>query len=109
MRLWHCALVAILAAAGLRAETGRDAWLRYAPRPHREAIPAVVTSFGGSAVVGSARQELLRGIRGMLGRTLRVDSRLPAEDAIVLATLTDLRQAAPQFPKLPDLPVDAYR
>jgi alpha-glucuronidase len=41
------------------AETGRDAWLRYgAP------VPSEVQSFGDSAVIRSAKAELLRGGRG---------------------------------------------
>jgi alpha-glucuronidase len=108
--VWRCTIFAILAAARLHAETGRDAWLRYAAaRADRESVPAVLTTIGSSAVVESARQELLRGIRGMLGRTLRTDSRVPAGDAIILGTVADLRQAAPQFPPAADLPADAYR
>src|SRR5207237_4016768 len=43
----------------------------------------------------------------MLRRTLRMDSRLAGEDAILLGTSADISQAAPQF-NLPDLPLDAY-
>jgi alpha-glucuronidase len=44
----------------------------------------------------------------MLGRTLRVESRVPAEGAIVLGTLTMIRHAAPQFRLAADLPADGY-
>ena len=70
-----------------RAETGVDAWLRF-PRIRDAAVtvqypqlPAVVVVLGDSPVLNSAREELLRGIAGMLGRTLRVESHLPAEPA----------------------------
>lgn len=105
-----CALVAM----GLHAETGRSAWLRYAGlngvsvRQYRDAVPAVVASLGGAAPVESARQEVLRGIRGMLGRTLRVESGAPTESAIVLGTLDAVRQAFPQAGLDGDLEPDAF-
>ena len=106
-------LIANLLVA-LHAESGADAWLRHAPldeasaRQYRTALPAAVTSYTSSPVVQSAQRELLRGIRGMLGRTLRVHSSLPAESAIVLGTLASLRQAAPQLRLEADLPLDGY-
>ena len=105
-----CALVAM----GLHAETGRSAWLRYAGlngasvRQYRDAVPAVVASLGGAAPVESARQEVLRGIRGMLGRTLRVESGAPTESAIVLGTLDAMRQAFPQAGLDGNLEPDAF-
>jgi len=105
----------VLAGAVLHAETGANAWLRYAAldenaaRPYREALPAVVTSIGNGAPVVSARDELVRGIRGMLGRTLRVEDRVPAESAIVLGTVADLQQAAPQFAITEKLEADEFR
>jgi uncharacterized membrane protein YidH (DUF202 family) len=74
----------LLAVGGLHAETGYEAWLRYAPldaaaaRQYREAVPACITVAGESAILSNARQELIRGIRGMIGRTLRVEPRVPA-------------------------------
>ncbi len=44
----------------------------------------------------SARSETVRGLRGMLGRTLREQSGIPDESAIVLAKLADLRKARPE-------------
>jgi alpha-glucuronidase len=41
---------------------------------------------------------LVRGVRGMLGRTLRVASRLPEEDAIILTTYGALTAIAPNVP-----------
>jgi alpha-glucuronidase len=112
MRL--CVLYGLLAAVSLHAETGYDAWLRYAPlndgaaRRYTEVLPAVITSLGDSALVESARNELIRGIRGMVGRTLRVESRVPSEGAIVLGTLTSIQHAAPQFSLTADLAADSY-
>jgi alpha-glucuronidase len=100
----------LLAAVPLYAESGADAWLRHAPldeasaRQYRAALPAAVVTFTKSPVAQSAQSELLRGVRGMLDRTLRVESTLPKEPAIVLGTLADLRQ----LHLTADLPVDGY-
>jgi alpha-glucuronidase len=96
MRHLFSILLALAVAPPVAAETGYEAWLRYAPvaeaavRERYAGLPAAVTAFGDSAVIASAREELVRGIRGMLGRTLRVESRLPDEAAIVLATIAGL-------------------
>ncbi len=114
MRPKLCALWGLLAALGLHAETGAAAWLRYAPlddgtrRQYRDALPAGIAAFGNSAVIDSARQEMIRGVRGMLGRTLRVEPRVPAEGAVVLGTLADLRREAPQFPMAGSLEPDGF-
>src|SRR5579871_2430202 len=88
--------ILLLAAITLNAETGANAWLRYAPlddgtaRQYWQTVPAVVAAFGASPLIGSARQELLRGVRGMLGRTLRIEQGLPAESAVLMGTLAEL-------------------
>src|ERR1039458_1211181 len=95
-------LIAILLALPLHAESGADAWLRYAAldeaaaRPYRTSLPAaVVSAVGSGPTVQTAQRELIRGIRGMLGRTLRTPS-VPGESAIVLGTLANFR-ALPQI------------
>src|SRR5580700_3649271 len=103
--LCRICLLGGLAALSLNAETGASAWLRYdalsetAMRQYRSAVPAVVTTYGNTPVLmlASAQRELIRGVRGMLGRTLRVETQLPAEGAIVLGTLAEIRQSAPQL------------
>src|SRR5271154_4785029 len=86
----------LLLAWTLQAETGYDAWLRYAPldaarlRQYDATVPAVIVAEGDSKVVASARDELVRGMRGMLGRTLRTESSPPTEAAIVLGTQDEL-------------------
>jgi alpha-glucuronidase len=115
MRKTFLLLGLLLAAGSLHAETGYAAWLRYAAlddaasRQYRDALPAAITAFGDSVVIESAKGELLRGIRGMTGRTLRLEPGLPPEGAIVLGTLAAIRQAAPQFQLFGDLAPDAYR
>ena len=84
----------------LHAETGADAWLRYAALDSAAAraygsLPATVVTLTATPVAQSAQREVVRGIRGMLGHTLRIETALPKENAIVLGTLADLRQSAP--------------
>ncbi|HXK02677.1 MAG TPA: alpha-glucuronidase family glycosyl hydrolase, partial [Verrucomicrobiae bacterium] len=76
----------LLIAASLHAETGYNAWLRYAPLERPPALPAVVVVQGDSPVLVSARDELIRGIRGMTGRTLRIEAGMASEPAIVIGT-----------------------
>jgi alpha-glucuronidase len=88
-----------LGVVGLHAESGYEAWLRYAPlaenaqRQYRQTIPAAVLSLDDALVTRSAYQELIRGIRGMVGINLRIASGVPGESALVLGTLVDLRNA----------------
>src|SRR5712691_857905 len=99
---------------GVHAETGYDAWLRYAPLDQvalsgdRATLPAVVSTLGNSELAASGRAELIRAVRGMLGRTLRAQSGVPKESAIVLGTLAELRQAAPQWQLAVPLDPDGY-
>ncbi len=83
----------------LHGETGRDAWLRYAPlddpaRKQYESLPGNVAVLDESAVLESAQQELIRGLRGMLGKTLQNARGLPQENAFVLGTLPEVDTAA---------------
>jgi alpha-glucuronidase len=95
LRIALCATM-LLAGRPLRAESPLDGWLTYARLSEPEAakyrsLPAVVVVAGRSPVQQSAQQEVIRGVRGMLGRTLRAESSLPAEPAIVLGTAQELR------------------
>jgi alpha-glucuronidase len=107
-------LLVWLMPVSLHAETGYDTWLRYAAledgaaRQYRAIVPDVVTALRNGVVEHSAQQELIRGIRGMLHRRLRADSRVPGEAAIVLGTLADFRRTAPQFALVASLEPDGY-
>ncbi len=98
-------LLVLMMIGGVHAETGYDAWLRYAPlenpAPARQFVPAVIATLGDSKLVESAREEAIRGVRGMLGRKLRVETGMPKEDAVILGTLADLHLSA-------DLKPDGY-
>jgi len=88
-------------AAALHGETGHEAWLRYATLDGasldqaRQAVPAVVSVLDQSPVAASARAELIRGLKGILGRTPRAESTMPRESAILVGTVEEVRRAAP--------------
>ena len=105
-------LSSLLACAGF-AESGEDAWLRYARLDPGVAnryasVPAVLVILDHSAVLQSAQAELLRGIRGMLGRTLRIEDKVPAEAAIVAGPVEAVRSLDADFHPPGDLQADAY-
>ena len=96
-----------------RCETGQAAWLRYAPlgqknRAKYDSLPADVVTLGNSPVLRSSQDELLRGIKGMLGRTLRVDKSLPKKSAIILGTVASIRAAAPDWQTPSQLKPDGF-
>lgn len=101
-------------AAPARAETGYDGWLRYAPisdradRDRYDSLPAVVVALGDSQILAAAQDELIRGVRGMLGRTLRAAKEAPAEGAILLGTFDTVTDLLPSLGKPPKLPPDGY-
>lgn len=109
-----CALVAAIAPLSLRAETGYEAWLRYAAidepavRASYDQAPAAVVAIGDSAVIESAQRELVRGIRGMLGRVIRVEDSLPGEGAFILGTVEAVRGALPGITLPADLADDGF-
>jgi alpha-glucuronidase len=102
-------LLSLLACAALaHAETGYDAWLRYAPlegtalEQYRQAVPPVVALLYSSPVAMSARAEIVRGVKGMLGRTLREEASVPKENAIVIETVAQLGGFIPAVTPAPD-------
>jgi alpha-glucuronidase len=82
------------------AETGYDAWLRYRPidepavRQIYDRLPRSVVTLRRSPALTSAQSEIVRAVKGMLGRTLRASEKI-SEDAIVLATSDSLTAAFP--------------
>src|SRR5579871_4012675 len=108
--------LAMLVCAGVllqsaSAETGSEAWLRYAkldPRAAKayESLPNKIFVRGNSAVINTARQELSLGLTQMLGKTLGTGS-VP-DQAFVLSTLQDLHGIAPQLNPPEPLIADAY-
>ena len=106
--------VFFLSVGLLRGESGYDAWLRYerlsgaALDQYRQEVPAVLATLDESVVSFSARDEIVRGMRGMLGRTLRAESSVPQESAVVLGTLEEIRRAVPAWRLEASLAADAF-
>src|SRR5215831_14987991 len=99
------AVILLVVAAGLRADTGHAAWLAYKPLQVPENLPAVVVLVGNSPIEATARDELILGIRDIFGRTERSEQRLPSESSIVLGTAAEIR---PLFPDIPPLGDEAF-
>jgi alpha-glucuronidase len=102
----------LLLPAILRAETGAEAWLRYAPLTGTESVkydslPASVVVLNNSALLRSAQQEMIRGTQGMLGRILRESTQVH-EQSIVLGTLVDLQTAGTTLKAPQDLGADGF-
>ena len=88
-----------LLGAGAHAETGAEAWLRYAPIAKPEmykALPSRIVAQGSSAISRAAASELQRGLSSMLGRpfTLDTESRggMGKEAAIAVGALSESPQ-----------------
>jgi alpha-glucuronidase len=104
---------ALFAVALDHAETGHDGWLRYAQlQPAADeryrALPATTFSLSDTLVLNTAQAELVRGVKGTLGRTLRVASGVPTESAIVIGTAVQLRTIAPALHIIEGLRGDAF-
>lgn len=84
-------------------EDGAAGWLRYARIYNAETLrndsvlPAAIVCLDPSAVAASAQTEAVRAVRSMLGRTLRIESGLPQEDAFVLGTESEVRSQFPNW------------
>jgi alpha-glucuronidase len=88
--------VLLILPAALWGETGADAWLRYS-KTNVAGVPDVIATLGDAPVLASARKEVIRGVLGMTGKTLRADAGVPKDRAIVLGTLDAIQKAAPQW------------
>jgi alpha-glucuronidase len=106
-------LYPFVGATTTKAEDGAAAWLRYAPldteaaRQYRS-MPAETVLLGDSLVLTTAQNELVRGVKSMLGRTLRVGSDAPTEEAILIGTVTQLADIAPALKPPRSLSGDSY-
>jgi alpha-glucuronidase len=85
---------------GARAETGYDAWLRYAQLPSAimarvAAVPRSVTVLGDSPVLQSARNEVVRGLGSMLAVPIAPATALPRSSTILIGTLERVRSVVP--------------
>ncbi len=96
------ALSLLSVAPGLRAETGAEGWLRYAPLAPQVAqqygaLPLCIITTSNSPVAQSAANELARGVHSMLGRNLKTSSTICGEDAFLLGTPLEIRHLLPTW------------
>ena len=95
----------LFAAAALSpraaAETGAEAWLRYAALDPAAAknyagLPGQTLLLGDSPVLSSAQQELVRGVGQMLGRTLRSGAGSPTDRSVPMPRPVVIRNSHPR-------------
>jgi alpha-glucuronidase len=96
-----------------RAETGYDAWLRYAPLPEPAraryaSVPRTVTLLGDSLVLRTARDEVVRGLGSLMVSPIQTAPALPRTPTIVLGTLDRVRQAVPGAAIPTELTLDGF-
>ncbi|HEY1948404.1 MAG TPA: alpha-glucuronidase family glycosyl hydrolase [Bryobacteraceae bacterium] len=114
MNCYRWGLLLFLGALSLRAETGYDAWLRYAfiddpnVRQSYTHLPATIVILDPTTVIETAAQEASRGVRGMLAKTLRMQTQLPNEDCILLGTMAAVKRALPGLSLPTSLQEDGY-
>lgn len=104
-------VVMVLLAVNVFAESGADAWLRYARLDAKaendySKIPDKIVLLGDSEVLKSAERELGRGLEQMLGRRL---TRVSApQNAFLLGTLGSLKAIEPGLRPRQALTPDAF-
>src|SRR5271156_1202157 len=86
----------------LRAETGAEGWLRYAPPPPQVAqqygaLPLCIITTSPPPVAQSPASELARGVHSMLGRNLKSSSTICGEDSFILGTPLEIRRLLPSW------------
>jgi alpha-glucuronidase len=84
-------LVAFAAPSFALAEDGYDLWLRYQPvetrwLAHDRAVAYAIVPAGNSETIAAARDELARGLAGMLREPVPVATMVDRDGAIVLGT-----------------------
>jgi alpha-glucuronidase len=107
------AYLSSLGNASLRAETGRDAWLRYAPldpasRAQYSSVPRLILRVGDSPVLASAQQELARGLHSMLGGEFRATTSANEGPSILIGTRNSIGTVLPDFIWPINLSGDSY-
>src|SRR5438067_5707708 len=90
----------LLLTSALQAETGAEAWLRYARLDANasriyEKLPSTVVVPEDTSLLHSAQQELLRGIDGMLAKPLRAEPNLPQDPASIPGTQSPVQKIIP--------------
>ncbi len=109
----HALLLAGALSSCLYAESGAEGWLRYSALQEQaakkyERLPASTVALNDSLVLKTAQQELIRGMRGMLGRNLRTGAGPFAEPAILLGRFEQLHTLAPALTIPSNIREDGY-
>jgi alpha-glucuronidase len=109
----HALLLAGARSSCLYAESGAEGWLRYSALQKQaakkyERLPASTVALNDSLVLKTAQQELIRGVRGMLGRSLRTGAGPFAEPAILLGRFEQLHTLAPALTIPSNIREDGY-
>jgi alpha-glucuronidase len=100
LRLLACLLMSAAFAPFLAAEDGYRLWLRYDPLPepvrsdYAAAFTEIVTPANASPTVALARDELVRGLGGLLGAPVSAATRASRPHALVLGRPNDPAIAA---------------
>src|SRR6266545_1192204 len=86
----------------LYAETGAEGWLRYSALDEQaakkyERLPASTVALNDSLVLKTAQQEMIRGVRGMLGKTPRTGTIPFTVPSILLGKFEQLHALAPEL------------
>ena len=92
----------LLQATGSWGETGYDAWLHYQSLEEQarlayELLPKLVVLVGDSKMLNSARDELSRGLLGMLGWRLSLRGTISSQPSIILGNSRVLAALLPQL------------
>ena len=109
-----CVVAFAVPALPAGAEDGHAAWLRYGRLPAaatvrlQRIVPNTVVTLGDAAPLQRARDEIVRGVEGMLGRKLPTATGVTSGGAIVLATEARLRAAGPGLAVEVQLSGDGY-
>jgi len=98
--LWLLMLVSLA-----KAETGREAWLRYRAIP--TPLPSVVVRFGDEPEVIAAAKEVSRALEGFSGKAPLSRQSL-VDNSVVLATARSLTNHLPGVSSLTDLEAGGY-
>src|SRR5215471_5222860 len=106
-------MIILLLSSSACAEIGEEAWLGYSALDQQAArkydsLPSTAVLLGDSEVLKTAQQEVIRGVRGMLGRTLRAEHGPLGESSIVLGTFAEIRSLEPSLKAPPDVRKDGY-
>jgi alpha-glucuronidase len=112
-RLLLITVCALWLSHRLNAETGAEAWLRYAPLSAQgsksyERLPSTIVILDHSAVLKTAQEELIRGLTPILGRTFAASPEFVPVNSIVLGTLGEVHALAPKENPPKTLRTDAY-